>query len=206
MLLDPVMQLYTANLKRGIREAKAAYKKKIEDHLKSNNTRQVWQGVQHITSYKSSNLPAVDGDASLAEELNLFFARFETTSVAVTPLPPVNSAHTLTVEESEVRRTLKAVNSRKAAGPDGVAGRVLKDCADQLAGVFTKIFNQSLSQCTVPPCLKSSVIVPLPKKTTINSLNDYRPVALTPIVMKCFEKLVRVTAGAVSFIVIVEFC
>ncbi|KAF7661600.1 hypothetical protein LDENG_00257910, partial [Lucifuga dentata] len=43
----------------------------------------------------------------------------------------------------------------------------------------------------VPLCLKSSTIVPLPKKNIISSLNDYRPVALTPVIMKCFEKLVR---------------
>ncbi|KAJ8402846.1 hypothetical protein AAFF_G00361600 [Aldrovandia affinis] len=66
-----------ANLKRGIREAKVDYRRKIEDHLDSNNSRQVWQGVQHITNYKT-NLGAAEGDTSLAEELNLFFARFET--------------------------------------------------------------------------------------------------------------------------------
>ena len=43
----------------------------------------------------------------------------------------------------------------------------------------------------IPPCLKSSTIIPLPKKTTVSNLNDYRPVALTPVIMKCFEKLVR---------------
>ncbi|KAK3569479.1 hypothetical protein QTP86_031423 [Hemibagrus guttatus] len=98
---------------------------------------------------------------------------------------------TLTVEESEVRRTLRSINPRKATGPDGVPGRVLKDCADLLAEIFTKIFNQSLARSIVPPCLKSSIIVPLPKKSHISSLSDYRPGALTPVVMKCFEKLVR---------------
>ncbi|KAK3532681.1 hypothetical protein QTP86_027807 [Hemibagrus guttatus] len=97
---------------------------------------------------------------------------------------------TLTVEESEVRRTLRSINPRKATGPDGVPGRVLKDCADQLAGIFNKIFNQSLALSTVPSCLKSSIIVLLPKKSHMFSLSDYRPVALTPVVMKCFEKLV----------------
>uniref|UniRef100_A0A8C7XV90 Reverse transcriptase domain-containing protein n=1 Tax=Oryzias sinensis TaxID=183150 RepID=A0A8C7XV90_9TELE len=78
-------------------------------------------------------------------------------------------------------------------GPDGITeqGQVLKDCADQLAGVFTKIFNGSLHQSIVPPCLKSSTIVPLPKTSTITGLKDYRPVALTLIITKCFEKLVR---------------
>ena len=31
------------------------------------------------------------------------------------------------------------------------------------------------------------------KKSTVSSLYDYRPVALTPIIMKCFEKLYAVT-------------
>ena len=60
--------LYSAaisNLKRGIREAKTAYKRKIEEHLNSNNPRQVWQGVQHITNFKSRNL--ADGDAQMAQ-------------------------------------------------------------------------------------------------------------------------------------------
>jgi len=32
--------------------------------------------------------------------------------------------------------------------------------------------------------------VQLPKKTKVMGLNDYHPVALTPIAMKCLEKLV----------------
>lgn len=79
---------------------------------------------------------------------------------------------------------------RKAAGPDGVAGGVLKACADQLAEVFTTIFNLSLLQSVVPSCLKSANIVPVPKKNTVSCLNDYRPVALTPIIAKCFEQLI----------------
>ncbi|KAF7643918.1 hypothetical protein LDENG_00231230 [Lucifuga dentata] len=85
---------------------------------------------------------------------------------------------------------LRGINPRKAAGPNGIPGRALRDCADQLAEVFSKIFNLSLSTCTVPKCLKSATIVPIPKKPSINSLNDYRPVTLTHAVMKCFEKLV----------------
>ena len=179
------------NLRRGIRKAKLTYRRRIEDHLDSNDTRQVWQGVQHLTNYRTST-GAVEGGAPLAEELNNFFARFEVAPPeAATSHSTVHSSFTFTVTEHDVRRTLRAVNPRKAAGPDGVTGRVLKDCADELAGVFTKIFNQSLALSTVPSCLKSSIIVPLPKKRHITSLNDYRPVALTPVVMKCFEKLVR---------------
>ncbi len=43
----------------------------------------------------------------------------------------------------------------------------------------------------VPSCFKKSTIVPIPKKNKITCLNDWRPVALTPIFSKCFEKLIR---------------
>ena len=56
--------------------------------------------------------------------------------------------------------------------------------------VFTEIFNTSLLQRVVPQCFKSSVIVPVPKKARVAQLNDYRPVALTSVVMKVFERLV----------------
>ncbi|GAA6107150.1 piezo-type mechanosensitive ion channel component 1-like, partial [Tachysurus ichikawai] len=82
------------------------------------------------------------------------------------------------------------VNPRKAAGPDNIPGRVLRECAEQLVDVFMDIFNISLSSAVVPTCLKTTTIVPVPKKSTVSCLNDYRPVALTPIAMKCFEKLV----------------
>ncbi|KAK3548257.1 hypothetical protein QTP70_005823 [Hemibagrus guttatus] len=63
-------------------------------------------------------------------------------------------------------------------------------CANQLSPVFTDIFNTSLETCHVPACFKTSAIVPVPKKTKITGLNDYRPVALTSVVMKSFERLV----------------
>ncbi|KAI4901817.1 hypothetical protein NFI96_010212 [Prochilodus magdalenae] len=59
-----------------------------------------------------------------------------------------------------------------------------------LASTFTDIFNLSLAQSTVPVCFKTTTIIPIPKKSTITSMNDYRPIALTPIVMKCFERLI----------------
>ena len=81
-------------------------------------------------------------------------------------------------------------NSRKAAGPDGISSPTLKHCSEQLAPVFTEIFNSSLEQSVVPLCFKRSTIIPVPKKATVASLNDYRPVALTSVVMKIFERLV----------------
>ncbi|KAK3566072.1 hypothetical protein QTP86_025244, partial [Hemibagrus guttatus] len=67
---------------------------------------------------------------------------------------------------------------------------MLRECAEQIVDVFNGIFNISLSSAVVPTCLKATTIVPVPKKSTASCLNDYHPVAPTPIVMKCFERLV----------------
>ncbi len=79
------------------------------------------------------------------------------------------------------------MNFRKAAGPDGITGR------NQLAGLFTSIFNESLATSVVPTSFKKSVIIPVPKNSKPSCLNDYRPVALTSTVVKVFERLFKET-------------
>jgi hypothetical protein len=36
-----------------------------------------------------------------------------------------------------------------------------------------------------------ATIVPVPKKAKVTELNYYRPIALTSVIMKCFERLVK---------------
>lgn len=84
-----------------------------------------------------------------------------------------------------------ALYLRKVAGPDQFPGCVLKGCAEQLAPVLNDIFNISMDWAVVPAGYKTSAIIPVPKKPTVHSLNDYRPVSLTSIIMKCFERLIK---------------
>lgn len=142
-----------ANLKRGIRSAKHNYKLWIEEDFNSNsNPRRMWQGIQSITDYKRKNntqhTPA-NNTVKLAEELNnLTTARFDKDNNQ----PPVSfklldHPQTLVLHTHKVQQALLSINTRKAAGPDGVQGLVLQACADQLAEVFTHILNLSLSLC-----------------------------------------------------------
>ena len=59
----------------------------------------------------------------------------------------------------------------------------------QLAGVFTNIFNMSLIKSVIPTCFKQTTIVHVPKNTKAICLNYYRPIALTSVALKCFERL-----------------
>ncbi|KAI2645554.1 hypothetical protein H4Q32_025440 [Labeo rohita] len=161
------------------------------DFLQCNkDTWSLWQAIQTITDYKP--LPqACDDNTSLPDALNEFYAGFEMqndTPAQKLPTPPNHQA--LCLSPADVGKTLSRVNPRKAAGPDNIPGHALRDCAAQLTDVLTDIFNTSLSQAVVPTCLKSTSIIPVPKKSPLSCLNDYRPIALTPIMIKCFERLV----------------
>ncbi|KAK6302525.1 hypothetical protein J4Q44_G00268800, partial [Coregonus suidteri] len=104
--------------------------------------------------------------------------------------PAVPDDCVITLSVADVSKTFKQVNIHKAAGPDGFPGRVLRACTDQLASVFTDIFNLSLTESVIHTCFKQTTIVPVPKKVKVTCLNDYRPVALTSVAMKFFERLV----------------
>ena len=82
------------------------------------------------------------------------------------------------------------MNPRKAAGPDSIPGVMIKEGADQLAGILTKLFNLFLIHVTVLTYVKASNIIPIPQKTAIDGFSYYRPIALTSVVMKCLEQLV----------------
>ncbi|XP_068506162.1 uncharacterized protein [Syngnathus scovelli] len=180
-----------ADLSRGIKEAKKAFSCKVSTHFKdSKDPRSLWRGIQTITDYKPAPR-SCEGDVRLLNDLNRFFARFDAQN-STCPLKTTPPPHEqpLRLSADGVRRALAAIDARKAAGPDNIPGRALKDCAGELSGVFTDIFNVSLQQAIVPSCFKAATIVPVPKKPAPSCFNDYRPVALTPIIMKCFERLV----------------
>ncbi len=155
-LLSGNMSEYTA-LRRAVRAAKLRYRERIESHFQLNDSRRMWQGLKTICSSGNKSSAEVRADPLLAEELNTFYGRFECNDGSATlPISTSGSSrqssddHAITVLEDEVRRELKGVNIRKAAGPDGITGRVLRSCADQLAGLFTSIFNESLATSVVP--------------------------------------------------------
>ncbi len=144
-------------LRRAARAAKRRYRERIESHFQLNDSRRMWQGLKTICSSGNKSSAEVRADTLLAEELNTFYGHFECNGGSTTlPIRTSGSSrqsrdyHVITMSEDEVRRELKRVNVRKAAGPDGITGHVLRSCTEQIAGLFTSIFNESLATSVVP--------------------------------------------------------
>ncbi len=65
-----------------------------------------------------------------------------------------------------------------------------KDFASYLAPVLTRILNSSLEQQCVPTIWKLANLAPIPKELPLSNCDQLRPISLTNIIMRLFEKLV----------------
>lgn len=60
------------NLQKSIKLAKSAYKEKIEVHVLNRDSRQMCQGIQHITDYRRNHQTPPDNHIHFLEGLNTF--------------------------------------------------------------------------------------------------------------------------------------
>ena len=156
--------------------------------------RTVWDGIKTMSDmkqngYNSKRLSPLGGkdDGAFAEDMHSFYSRFDNHDFRSVIDDIISSTKTdcnLHIDEKDVLRVFQCTNVRKSPGPDGISGQVLKNCATQLSGIFHSIFQASLSLHKVPTLWKTSIVVPVPKKSRPASPNDFRPVALTSHVMK----------------------
>ena len=77
--------------------------------------------------------------------------------------------------ELDVLLLLKDINASKTAGPDGIHGMVLKNCASTLAKPLTIMFNISFVTGNIPNEWKLASVVPVHKKDEKRSVEIIDP-------------------------------
>ncbi len=189
-------------LMSAIKDAKSRYKDKVEKLFDTNDTRNAWKGLKTLSGFnlKKSHLPDVEDNQVFANELNDFYARFDVHNFEVERDELVqtlkqNSDEKIIIDVNDVNKTLSKINSRKAAGPDHLSGKVLKECRLQLCSPICRLYQSSMDTHVIPVIWLTSELVPVPKMSLPTVKNDLRPIALTAIIMKCFERIVIKDVG-----------
>ena len=82
----------------------------------------------------------------------------------------------------------------KTCALDLLPASVLTKCLQRLLPVITDIVNRSLDEALMPNSLKTALIIPLLKKTNLDTedFKNFRPVTNLPFVSKLIEKSVAV--------------
>ncbi len=86
---------------------------------------------------------------------------------------------------------LQKLDGTKSPGEDKVHPHVLKNCANELALPLKIIFETSLATGTLPKAWLKANITPLPKDGSRLEPANYRPISLTSVPCKIFERLIR---------------
>ena len=91
----------------------------------------------------------------------------------------------------KIYHLLSKINSNKAKGPDAIHGKILKFCAASLAYPLSVIYRISYNTGSIPREWKLANVVPIHKKGRKEDIENYRPISLTCLVMKTFERLLK---------------
>ena len=162
---------------------------KAENRKFKRGSKEWWRTVNKITG-RSKN---VDRVSSVIDpgRMNEFFQKINTDTHYTTPVPLLIPEGTRipTVDENSVKNIMINLK-RTGPGPDGFPYWLWKDFASYLAPVLTRILNSSLEQQCVPTLWKLANLAPIPKELPLSNCDQLRPISLTNIIMRLFEKLV----------------
>ena len=112
-----------------------------------------------ITSLKSNDIT----HTATVEKANILNTQFQSVFTKIIPLKvcnliefilpmslPFPTMPEITISVNGVAKQLSKLNPGKAAGPDGLTSRILKELHTEIAPVLADIYNASLSEGVVP--------------------------------------------------------
>ena len=70
----------------------------------------------------------------------------------------------ITINEADVRKLLQNIKPHRAAGPDNIPARILREAANNLAPAMTILFQAPIDQGTLPDDWKTANVAPIVKK------------------------------------------
>lgn len=203
---------YQKILKQLLEKAKNTYFNSLFNH-NNHNIKALWTNIQQVFSTKTSKSGSrvdkiVHNNISYTDNKNIsniFAEYFSTIGPKLAekfdteldnfkkylPQPSLQSAYFPSIAQQEVYKEIITLKDIKTCGPDNINPFSVKLARDYITVPLTHIYNLSLSLGIFPERLKISKTVPIFKKGNKEQCNNYRPIAISSIFSKVFEKLLH---------------
>ena len=185
-----------------IRQRKKIYYFNLFKNVKG-DMKKTWSQINKLLGKRKKSIPShmyynqnkVLGKASVAEAFNNYFVDIGKITQEKIPIPsshfhdylfnriPVSLFFNPT-SHTEIINVLSSMKSSASPGSDCIAARVVKACIHSIVNPLCFIFNESMSQGTVPDKLKTAMVIPIYKKGDKHDIANYRPIALLPFFFK----------------------
>ena len=95
-----------------------------------------------------------------------------------------------TIKIHEIKLALKKTNTKTSRDASGLSNKCIKELPDACLYTLANIFNQSCQESAIPSLWKSAYLSMLPKKGDPTSIKNYRPISMTEVLMKLFERII----------------
>ena len=102
--------------------------------------------------------------------------------------------------KDDIMSCIKMLKIKNCEGYDRIPQRVLIDGIDLLIDPLTKLFSMIYRDCTIPGQWLVAKITPIHKKGSIQSIENYRPVAGLCSGSKIFERLILKRIAALELL------
>ena len=190
-----IFRRYRARFKQVAEKKYRRYLLHIIDDFKVNSKR-FWSLLKSVK--RSSAISTLkDGDRVVSDDYELaqcfsraFAAKFSSPTVTVFPETPsyaIDELPQFTVTHDQVLRTLLSIDVHKACGPDGLSGRILSECAQEISIPLAKICELSLRSGQFPRVWRRSYVVAVHKKVAVKMQKITVPSPSCPYALKCWN-------------------
>lgn len=137
-------------------------------------------------------------------EINKFFVNISTRDInePLPLMPNIPLSNWTDIEHfkfreltsSDIQKAWKTTKNKKSTNPDvtGLPNYIIDSLIglDSFIDKITLLFNAYINEEVIPPCLKVSRIVPIPKIVNPKDPNDLRPISIQPNLAKLFGKCI----------------
>ena len=169
---------------------------------KNTNPKAYYRYVSSKDKYNHNKIILKNGSSTendqkkCAEILNNYFSSIFTVGasnidVDMSKIQRYQNMNDINIEESDIQEIISNLDASKAAGPDGIPSILIKKFSDAFVPLLLKIFTRSYNEGIVPKQMKTANVIPLHKGGDKNKAENFRPVSLTDVIIKIFERVVK---------------
>ena len=167
---------------------KAGCMKKFWQFIKINRKDQ--QGIPTLKSRGQVGITSTDKANMLNKQFQSVFNAVEAPQEDLLQASQHPTAANIEITTAGIEKLLIKLKPHKAAGPDDISARLLKEMAKEIAPILQILFQQSYNTGTIPTDWSNANVVPIYKKGHAHDPANYRPISLTCICCKVMEHIV----------------
>ena len=184
------------------------YEKKMSAGLKSNpksfysyvnSKRTIKQSVVSVRNKRGFLAKTAEESANILAEF--FESTFQAESYGPLPAEAYNGCTddlicdnypSDSVSTDQVLKLLRGLNIYKSYGPDEMHPKVVKSLSalPEFVSAMQLLFNTCITERSMPEIWKTESVTPIHKKGLKTDAKNYRPISLTSVVSKLYEKII----------------